>query len=173
MKMEKRKLILGSILIVFFCIVIGYKAYFEKEGLRARDLQLVLSLEDKVEENSVWCGTFNLIWNDLKNDLAKQEIVFTPQLEIVENLNKGTFTTNELSDKSYYKVLDKPSLELKKKIEKEIKEKFQETSDILENFDWENAGDEDYFLYAMLKKEFEFPYVLRSYKKIILDVQKM
>lgn len=165
MKMEKRKLILGSILIVFFCIVIGYKAYLEKEELKTRDLQLVLSLEDKVEENSVWCGTFNLIWNDLKNDLAKQEIVFSPQLEIVENLNKGTFTTKELSDKSYYKVLDKLSLELKEKIEKEIKEKFQETSDILNDFDWENVGDEDYFLYAMLKKEFEFPYAFTELQR--------
>lgn len=121
------------------------------------DMDIVLSLEDKVSENTTWCGTFNLIWNDLKNDIAKQDIKFTPQLEIVENLNKGTFNTSHISDKSYYKVYGIPSLELKKQIENEIKKKFNETSDILDDFDWTNKDDNDYFLYAMLKKEFEFP----------------
>lgn len=128
------------------------------------DINIVLSLEDKIEENSAWCGTFNLIWNDLKNDLAKQDIVFNPQLDIVKNLNKGTFTTSELSEDSYYKVYDFPSLELKKQIEKAIKEKFNETSDILNDFDWENHDPEDYFLYAILKKEFEFPKVFTELK---------
>ena len=120
------------------------------------EMNLVLSLEDKIEDNTAWCGTFNLIWNDLKNDLAKQDIVFTPQLKIVENLNKGTFNTSELSEDSYYKVYGTPSLKLKKKIEKEIKRKFNETSDILDEFDWDNRNTKDYFLYTMLKKEFEF-----------------
>lgn len=120
-------------------------------------LNIVLSLEDEISSNSAWCGTFNLIWNDLKNDLAKQDIVFTPQLEKVKNLNKGTFNTAYLSEESYYKVCDRPSLELKAAIEKAIKDKFNETSDILDDFDWNNVSEEDYFLYAMLKKNFEFP----------------
>ena len=118
---------------------------------------VILSLEDTITNNSVWCGTFNLIWNDLKNNLAKQDIVFTPQLKVVENLNKGSFTTNELSEDSYYKKYGTPSIELKEEIEKAIKEKFNETSDILDNFNWNDTGNKDYFLYAMLKKEFEFP----------------
>ncbi len=123
------------------------------------DINIVLSLEDKITENTAWCGTFNLIWNDLKNNLAKQDIEFTPQLETVKNLNKGTFNTSHLSKDSYYKTYGVPSLALKQEIEKAIKEKFDETSDILDSFDWENHGPEDYFLYAMLKKQFEFPNV--------------
>lgn len=123
-------------------------------------MSVVLSLEDKItDDNTAWCGTFNLIWNDLKNDLVKKDIEFSPQLEMVRNLNKGTFNTSHLSDSSYYKIYGVPSLALKEEIEKAIKEKFDETSDILDNFDWENHGLEDYFLYAMLKKQFEFPKV--------------
>lgn len=122
-------------------------------------LGIVVSLEDKIKDNTAWCGTFNLIWNDLKNDLAKQDIVFTPQKEIVENLNKETFNTSHLSENSYYKVYGTPSLELKAEIEKAIKKKFNETSDILDDFDWNHNSPEDYFLYCMLKKEFEFPKV--------------
>lgn len=124
----------------------------------SKNLGIVLSLEDEIiSDNTAWCGTFNLIWNDLKNDLAKQDILFTPQKKLVENLNKGTFNTSHLSENSYYKVYGRPTLELKAEIEKAIQEKFNETSDILDDFDWNNRNPEDYFLYSMLKKEFEFP----------------
>lgn len=122
-------------------------------------MNIVTSLEDEISENTAWCGTFNLIWNDLKNDLVKQDILFTPQPEVIKNLNKGTFNTSYLSEDSYYKVYGRPSLKLKSEIEKAIKEKFNETSDILDDFDWKNANPEDYFLYCMLNKNFEFPNV--------------
>lgn len=115
-----------------------------------------LTLEDKLQNDTIWCGTFQLIWNDLKNDLAKQDIVFNPQLAVVENLNKETFKTDDISDKYYYKKVGTPSLALKEEIENAIKEKFNETSDILDDFNWEDRDPKDYFLYAMLKKEFKF-----------------
>lgn len=102
-------------------------------------------------------GTFNLIWNDLKNDLAKQDIVFENQEEFVNNLNKGTFNTSYLSENSYYKKYGTPTPKLKEEIEKAIKEKFNEDSDILGDFEFEGNDPKDYFLYVMLKKEFEFP----------------
>lgn len=127
------------------------KPYVSTEGITT-----ALTLEDEIAEDTIWCGTFQLIWNDLKNDLAKQDIVFTPQLQVVENLNKETFTTNDLSEEYYYKKIGTPSIELKEEIEKAIKDKFNETSDILDDFDWENRDPKDYFLYVMLKKEFQF-----------------
>ena len=159
------------ILIVMFVALYFYeidKVRSETEGKHSSSVisnfNVVPSLEDEITENTTWCGTFNLIWNDLKNDIAKQDIVFENQPEIVNNLNKGTFNTSYLSDKSYYKVYGTPSIELKQRIENAIKEKFNETSDILNDFDWENRGPRDYFLYAMLKKEFEFPKVFTKLK---------
>ena len=64
-----------------------------------------------------------------------------------------------MSEESYYKIYGNPTLELKEQIEKAIKEKFNETSDILGDFNWNDKNPEDYFLYSMLKKEFEFPKV--------------
>lgn len=125
-------------------------------------LNIVTSLEDEITSNTAWCGTFNLIWNDLKNELAKQDIVFNPQPTAVDNLNKGTFNTSYLSEDSYYKVYGTPTPELKKQIEKAIKEKFNETSSILDDFNWDGATEKDYFLYTMLKKEFEFPKVFTN-----------
>lgn len=147
--------------------VLGFEVYNDVvESIEGEDnskiedssgkISTVLTLEDEIQADTIWCGTFQLIWNDLKNDLAKQDIVFSPQLEVVENLNKETFTIDDISEESYYKKIGTPSIELKEEIENAIKEKFNETSNILDDFDWENARPEDYFLYVMLKKEFEF-----------------
>ena len=158
--MKKKILIVFIIMIII--IVVGVEGKYlldhrkAKKQFNTEDISTVLTLEDEVGDDTVWCGTFQLIWNDLKNELAKQDIIFEPQLEVVENLNKETFTTNDLTDKYYYKKIGTPSIELKNEIEREIKEKFNEKSDILDEFDWQNRDDRDYFLYAMLKKEFKF-----------------
>lgn len=158
--MKKKILIVFIIMIII--IVVGVEGKYlldhrkAKKQFNTEDISTVLTLEDEVGDDTVWCGTFQLIWNDLKNEIAKQDIIFEPQLEVVENLNKETFTTNDLTDKYYYKKIGTPSIELKNEIEKEIKEKFDEKSDILDEFDWQNRDDRDYFLYAMLKKEFKF-----------------
>jgi len=128
----------------------------EKETFNTEGVTTTLTLEDEIQDDTIWCGTFQLIWNDLKNDLAKQDIVFTPQLKVVENLNKETFRVNDLSDKYFYIKIGTPSISLKKEIEQAIKDKFNEKSDILNDFEWENRDPKDYFLYAMLKKEFQF-----------------
>ncbi|MBQ8299054.1 MAG: hypothetical protein IJX99_04175 [Clostridia bacterium] len=159
--MKKKILICISILVVIgvwgFVLAKQFTMQSVKDNVNNGKIKIVTSLEDKIAENAAWCGTFNLIWNDLKNDLAKQDIKFAENSDIVDNLNKGTFTVNELSENSYYKKYGVPSLELKAEIEKAIKDKFNETSDILDDFNWENHTDEDYFLYSMLKKEFEYP----------------
>ncbi len=143
--------------VVYFGIKYGTTQNLPKEGsITNSNIHIVTSLEDEISDNTAWCGTFNLIWNDLKNDLVKQDIVFALQLKMVENLNKGTFNTSHISEDSYYKVYGHPNKILKEEIEKAIKEKFNETSDILDNFEWEDRNSDDYFLYAMLKKEFKF-----------------
>jgi len=141
---------------IFNKFVGGAIACYDDKITNTEGITTALTLEDEITNDTIWCGTFQLIWNDLKNDLAKQDIVFTPQLKVIENLNKETFTTKDISEAYYYKKIGTPSLALKNEIEKAIKDKFNETSDILDDFEWENRDPKDYFLYAMLKKEFKF-----------------
>jgi len=143
-------------LLAMLGILVFGKPLEQTDFSKTEGITTVLSLEDEIQNDAIWCGTFQLIWNDLKNDLAKQDIVFEPQLQVIENLNKETFTTDDISEQYYYKKVGFPSLELKQEIEKAIKDKFNETSDILNDFDWTGRDPEDYFLYAMLKKEFKF-----------------
>ena len=136
----------------------------DEETETSAEINFALTLEDNVGQDTAWCGTFQLIWNDLKNDLAKQDIIFMqePDLQVVKNLNKETFKTEDISENSYYKVYGNPTLELKEQIEKDIKEKFNEESEILDDFSWGSNNPKDYFLYCMLKKEFEFPVAFKE-----------
>jgi len=64
-----------------------------------------------------------------------------------------------LNEKDYYISVTKQTLKHKKEIEKAIKEKFNETSDILDKFKFENVKDEQtnqWFIYSMLLKKFPF-----------------
>ncbi|MDD2627747.1 MAG: hypothetical protein PHR25_03940 [Clostridia bacterium] len=130
----------------------------------SNNIEIVPTMDDQVSTNSAWCGTFQLVWNDMKNEVVKQNVVFTPQLKMVENLNKENFTSDMLSEESYYKKYGLKSLELKEEIERGIKEKFNETSDIINDIDWSeealnnpsNPFEDRYFFYVMLRKNFEF-----------------
>ena len=120
---------------------------------------IVPTMNDKISKNSSWCGTIQLIWNDMKKEFPKTEFdEYESKLDIVKNLNKEDFTQEMLSDEYYYKTHGKRTIELKEKIEKEIKEKFNQTSDILNQFDWskEDSLDDNLIFYTMLYKKFEF-----------------
>lgn len=131
------------------------------------NLHVLTSIDDEVVGDSMRCGTFQLVRNDMVNEVVKQDVIFTPQLEIVKNLNKQTFTNKQLSPSSYYSKFWLLTLDLKKEIENWIKEKFNETSDILDQWaDWSQVPQSDeyydwkpvkkYWFYAMLKKIFKF-----------------
>ena len=126
------------------------------------ELKVLASFDDSVEENSIWCGTFQLVWNRMMEHFQfdKMEFVTEPvngeliENEIVDNLNKKTFTKDALSESGYYVDFGETTPETKLRIETALKERFNETSKVLDDIDW-NVG---YGLvsYAILKKQFSF-----------------
>ena len=135
------------VVIILLVVLAGMYVYLFKNNKNKNpekkkysdEIKTVATLEDEITTNSIWCGTFQLVWNDMVNNVVKQDVVFTPQEKLVENLNKQTFKEDQLSEKDYYKVYDLLTLDLKEKIEKAIKEKFNEKSDILDSIDWSEA----------------------------------
>ncbi len=147
---------------VLIVIVLGSVIFLNrKKPLKeTKGVLVVPTMQDILESDSSWCATFELIWNDLKNEVVKKDIVFSPQEVYAENLNKEEFTEDMISSEYYYKTYGFKTLELKKEIEKAIYEKFHQKSDILDQFDWsEDELDKNlnrYFFYTMLYREFEF-----------------
>jgi len=107
-------------------------------------------------KNSVWCVTFQLVWNDFMDKFANgnpvQLVGGNPT--IADELNKKLYTTDVISENSYYKVHGEINSTLKKQINKAIKKKFNEKSDVLSMVDWK--AKDAYLFYVMLKKEFNF-----------------
>ena len=127
----------------------------KKDTEFTNDINVVTSLEDTIGDNTTWCGTFNLVWNILKEEYVKGDIVVDNPTEQILNLNKTVFNKSYLSENGYYTKFGKQTPALKKEIEDAIEEKFDQTSDILNNFNWEENSTVD-FIYAMLYKKFTF-----------------
>lgn len=122
---------------------------------------VVPTFDDEISSDSSYCATFQLVWNDMKNEIIKKDIVFNPEEIMATNLNKESFTEDMISDSYYFKVFGPKTIKLKEEIVNGIKEKFNQTSDILDDFDWgEDALDDPdlrrYFFYTMLYREFEY-----------------
>ena len=170
MNKKNKCLIIVAIIIVLLIIgiviinktnILGKKTTNLKE---TKGVTIVPTMSDIITKDSSWCGTFQLVWNDMKNNVVKKDIVFTPQEKMADNLNKEEFTQDMISDKYYFKIYGLKSLELKEQIEKGIKEKFNQESDILNDFNWSESELDDpnnvdvrrYFFYVMLYRKFEF-----------------
>lgn len=131
---------------------------------KTETIGIIPTMYDGLLTDSAWTPTFELIWHDLKNKYAKQDIHWDGEPSIVESLNSEYFKENMISDEYLYKVSDYKTLELKNRIEKEIKDKFNQTSDVLNDIDWsepelDHGPESDprrILLYSMLYREFEY-----------------
>lgn len=107
-------------------------------------------------QDRVWVGTFQLVWNDFMDKVLFNPVRFREGTPIiVQELNAQTFNAEDLSDKSYYKMVGRVTKKTKSQISKAIRKKFGESSDLLDKLDLMPRNDM-LIVYAMLKKDFEF-----------------
>ena len=143
-----------KLLTLLALLIISCSSVYAKTEQTLEVLPLMSS--KSVEQNRLWVGTFQLVWNDLMDVIVKGPVKFEDyKSPLAKELNKQKFTADMLSEDSYYKTYGETSPELKVQIEEAIKEKFNETSDILDSIDW-TPGPGKCLVYAMLKKDFKF-----------------
>ena len=143
--------------LIFFLLTVVTSSYAFSSDKKVSGLTAVpLFTTASKAENTVWAGTFQLVWNDLANDIVKGNIYLQGgNDDIVNGLNKQGFKSNMISSKSYYKTHGVMTMALRDDINQTLRDKFNETSELLQNAVWDGKN---YLLYAMLKKDFKYPY---------------
>ena len=131
-----------KILFLMFCalIVTGctatYNATENPSGQKTEtktnlDILTLFSSESN-SANKAWVGTFQIVFNDMKNQILKTNVEFVgekPTKDLI-GLNNEEFNSSMLSPETYYKSYGKTSPKAKEEIKKGIKEKFNETSNL-------------------------------------------
>lgn len=132
--------------------------------VEAEGLTIVPTMKDRIVGNSAYCSTFQIVWNELSDMYLDGKPVefLNGTLEIADNLNKREFEKEDLDDEYYYVKVGKQLVSTKTEIEHAIKEKFDETSDVLDLVEWTEDSKVDvnkfsaYVFYTMLKRNFVF-----------------
>lgn len=118
------------------------------------------NIEFANETGDVWTPTLQLCWNELI------DLTGTPQIQYIngnpplaDKLNQQKFFKSDLNSNDYYTSVGKMTITHKNKIAEAIKQKFDDSSDILDAFLFEDVPDEEsdeWFIYSILKKDFPF-----------------
>jgi len=119
-----------------------------------KSTEICSNMESKIEKgkNLVYCSTFQLAWNELKENIIKEEIKLTNEPDIVPLLNKSLFTKKDLSDKDYVAMVGLGKDKILDKINEELKKKFGSDAPKVE----EKLFSDDILAYAYLNKNLKF-----------------
>ncbi len=141
----------------------------KNDDVQIQNNTAVLSQNDgfSVQKGDVWTPTFQLCWKELINLINRDNTIefINENPSLADELNKQKFDEGDLNSDSYYIKTGKMTLKLKNQIKKDIKSKFNEKSDILDKFEFENTSDsktDKYFIYSMLIKNFPFKYAFTN-----------
>ena len=86
----------------------------------AEEIEILPTMQSKsYVQDRVWVGTFQLVWNDFMDKILFNPVRFRDVNPIsVQELNRQSFTEDNLSDKCYYKYAGKVTKKTKKQITK-------------------------------------------------------
>ena len=118
-------------------------------------INVVTSFIDDIKDNAIWCASFQLAFNELQYKVLDNDFTYSQNLEEVLHLLDKQNRDYFVNDDDCFAVSGFATPQLKTTIENAIKTKFNESSDILDQFNFEYPTD-NIFVYAMIKKIMSF-----------------
>lgn len=149
------------LIILLVLIIFGYMHY--EQNIVSQNIdenkQFSSSQVEQVNTNNVWCGAFQLAWNELKTYL-KGNVEFYNMEGMSEDiinelsvLNNNKFTKDMINVDDYYIKFSNAKDSTKKEIYNDIYNKFGFRTKFLDNLEIDNSQK---IIYACIYKEFEF-----------------
>jgi hypothetical protein len=125
---------------------------------------VVATLDDPLPEhkNAIWCATFQMAWDKLKQDIIGEPIQIPEAQELADRLNRLQFPTGSIEEKSYYAAAGFVGKGIIEQVQKEMKQRFP--SEPVPTFDGRyKITRDDILAYAYLNVDVEFKYPYYTY----------
>ncbi|MCL5282995.1 MAG: hypothetical protein M1376_24180 [Planctomycetes bacterium] len=136
----------------------------EVDSKNLKQTVVVATLDCPLAEhkNAIWCATFQMAWDKLKQDIIGEPIQVLGAEELANRLNGAPFPTGSIEDKSYYAVAGFVQKGIIKEIQKEMRRRFP--SEPVPTFDSRYTTFPDVILaYAYLNIDVAFQYPYYTY----------
>lgn len=166
--MKARRKIAAVVLLLAVCGLVSCGRKPEKV-LRAdsqdlKDTTITAHLEEKIVpgKNLIYCSTFQLAWNVLRDDMIKEDIRLEGDPPLADFLNKKLFTKDDLSEECYLAMVGFKKDDIIGRINRALKSKFGTQAPTVTAQLW---GPESIYAYAFLLKSLEFPTPFENLKK--------
>jgi len=164
--MKLNRLLILSILLLLTilissCAIIGGK--FSKNTFaeevsadKLKDTVVSPFMEAKIDKskNIVFCSTFQMAWNELKDNIIKSNIQLSGEPPLVGFLNSGKSSKKDLSDKDYVAKVGFKKDNIVKNINDELKGKFKNDAPTVD--EGLLTDPDDILAYAYLAKALKF-----------------
>jgi hypothetical protein len=82
-------------------------------------------------KNVIWCATFQLAWDQLKNEIVREPIVIPGAEDVVDRLNRAPVSPGDLEPESFYAAVGLVSDGIVEKIQKEMAKQFPAEPQVL------------------------------------------
>ena len=149
---KKVGLIISAIIVVLLIIFIFNNIKVEEKSV---DKKIFYGVKGETDIDTIWCGTFQLAWNELKNYIGSDIELNNGNSYLLQNLNQSKFYKEEIDKDDYYIKVSKIEPNLKKQIYKDLSKKFGiKESNLVECID--ESASNGICIYSLLKKEFSF-----------------
>jgi hypothetical protein len=144
---------------------------FNGDSSDLRHSVVVPTLDTPIPEgkNVIWCGTFQMAWDRLKNDVVGEPVRVANAEDLAHRLNRTSLTDNDLPDASYYAAAGFTKDGIADKIRREIRARFGKEPGILEELESESV----ILAYAYLRASvpFTLPYFENRQALLFTDSQ--
>jgi hypothetical protein len=133
----------------------------EVDSKNLKQTVVVATLDCPLPEhkNAIWCSTFQMAWDKLKQDIIGEPIQIPAAQELADRLNRSQFPIESIEEKSYYVAAGFVENGIVKQIRKEMAARFP--SEPVPPFDDKYSTRPDTIIaYAYLNVDvgFQFPY---------------
>jgi prepilin-type processing-associated H-X9-DG protein len=112
-------------------------------------------------KNAIWCSTFQMAWDKLKQDIIGEPIRVLGAEELSSRLNRTEFPNGSIEEKSYYVAAGFAKNEIIEKIQEDMKQRFP--SEPVPVFDSRYRTADVILAYAYLNIDVVFPYPYYAY----------